>query len=59
MLSLEIPRMAGYILTQNRSMLLETNGNVAWLYHCPKFYLPLQLMDESDNRIPIMYKENI
>ena len=59
MLSLEIPHLAGYILTQNRSMFLETNGNVAWLYHCPKFYSPLQLMDECYNRIPIMYKENI
>ena len=27
MLSLESPRLAGYILTQNRSMFLETNGN--------------------------------
>ena len=59
MLSLESPRLAGYILTQNRSMFLETNGNVAWLYHCRKFYSPLQLMDQCYNRIPIMYKENI
>ena len=59
MLSLESPRLAGYILTKNRSMFLETNGNVAWLYHCPKFYSPLQLTDECYNRIPIMYKENI
>ena len=59
MLSLESPRLAGYILTQKRSMFLETNGNVAWLYHCPKFYSPLQLMDECYNRIPIMYKENV
>ena len=29
MLSLESPRLAGYILTQNRSMFLETNGKVA------------------------------
>ena len=59
MLSLESPHLAGYILTQNRSMFLETNGNVAWLYHCPKFYSPLQLIDECYNRIPIMYKENV
>ena len=59
MLSLESPRLAGYILTKNRSMFLETNGNVAWLYHCPKFFSPLQLMDECYNRITIMYKENI
>ena len=59
MLSLESPRLVGYILTQNRSMFLETNGNVAWLYHCPNFYSPLQLIDECHNRIPIMYKENV
>ena len=57
MLSLERPRLAGYILTQNHSMFLETKGIVAWLYHCPKFYSPLQLMNECYNRIPIMYKE--
>ena len=59
MLSIESPRLAGYILTQNRSMFLETNGNVAWLYHCPKFYSPLQLMNACYNRIPIMYREKI
>ena len=59
MLLLESPSLAGCILTQNRSMFIETNGIVAWLYHCPKFYSPLQLMDECYNRIPIMYKENV
>ena len=59
MLSIESPRLAGYILTRNRSMFSETNGNVAWLYHCPKFYSPLQLMDACNNRIPIMYREKI
>ena len=57
MLSLESPRVAGYNLTQNPFMFLETNGNVAWLYLCPKVFLPLQLMDQGYNRIPIMYKE--
>ena len=59
MLSIESPRLAGYSLTRNRSMFLETNGNVAWLYHCQKFYSPLQLMDACYNRIPIMYREKI
>ena len=56
MLSIESPRLAGYI---NRSMVLETNGNVAWLYHYPKFYSPLPLMDACYNRIPIIYREKI
>ena len=59
MLLIESPRLAGYILTRNRSMFLETNGNVAWLYHCPKFYSPLQLIDACYNRIPIMYREKV
>ena len=31
-------KLAGFLLTNNRSMFLETNGNVAWLYHYPKFF---------------------
>ena len=37
----------------------EIKGNVAWLYHCPNFYSPFQLMDACYNRIPIMYCEKI
>ena len=58
-LSLESSRLTGYILTQNGSMFFETNGNVARLYHCPKFYSPLQLMDRYYIHTTIMYKENI
>ena len=35
MLSMENPRLAGYMLTGNRSMFLSTDGSLAWLYHCP------------------------
>ena len=59
LISIESPRLAGYILTRNKSMFLETNGNVAWLFHCPKFDSPLQLMDACYNRIPIMYRKKI
>ena len=53
------PRMAGFLLTKNRSMFLETNDNVAWLYHCPQYFSPLQIMEECYNRIPIMYQNKI
>ena len=33
MLSLENPRLAGYMFTGNWSMFLETDGSLAWLYH--------------------------
>ena len=59
MLSLESPHLVDYMLTQKRSMLLETNGNVAWLYHFPNFNSPLQLMNQCYNRIPTMHKEKI
>ena len=35
-MALEITRLAGSLLTGNRSMFLDTDGSVAWLYHCPK-----------------------
>ena len=35
MLSLENPRLAGHMLTGNRSTFLATDGSSAWLYHCP------------------------
>ena len=53
------PRMAGFLLTNNRSMFLETNDNVSWLYHCPQYFSPLQIMDKCYNRIPIMYLNKI
>ena len=34
-LPLENLRLGGYMLTGNRSMFLETDGSLAWLYHCP------------------------
>ena len=54
------PRMAGFVLTNNRSMFLETNDNLAWLNHCPQYFSPLQIMDNKGyNRIPIMYLNKI
>ena len=53
------PRMAGFLLTNNRSMFLETNDNVAWLYHCPQYFSPLQIMDKCFKRIPIMYQNKV
>ena len=38
-------RFASFMLTGNRSMFLDTDGSVAWLYHCPKFLSPLRVLD--------------
>ena len=53
MLALENPQLAGYMLTGNRTMFLETDGNVAWLYHCPKVLPLLHKMNQSYDKIPI------
>ena len=56
MIALENPRWAGYMLTGNRSMFLETDGSVAWLYHCPKFHSPLHTMNRCYDKIPMLYR---
>ena len=53
------PKMAGFLLTNNRFMFPETNGNIAWLYHCPKFYSPLQEIDTCYDRTPVLYKNKV
>ena len=40
MLSLENPCLAGFMLTRNRSMFLETDGSLAWLHHCSLVHSP-------------------
>ena len=59
MLALENPRLAAYMLTGNRSMFLETDGSVAWLYHCPKVHSPLHTMNQCYDKIPILYRGQI
>ena len=56
MLAPENPRLAGYMLTGNRSMFLETDGSVAWLCHCPKVHSPLYTMNQCYDKIPILYR---
>ena len=59
MLSLENARLAGYLLTGNRSMFLETDGSLTWLYHCPLVHSPLHTMNQCYDRIPIPYEGQI
>ena len=59
MLSLVNPRLAGSMLPGNRSMFLETDGSLAWLYHCPLVHSPLHTMDQCYDRIPILYEGQI
>ena len=54
MLGIENTRLAGYTLTLNRFMFLDTDGNVARLFHCPKISLPRRVLDKCCDRIPIL-----
>ena len=59
MLYLENPGLAGYMLTGNLSMFLETDGSLAWLYHCPLVHSPFHSMNQRYDRIPILYEDQI
>ena len=59
MLSMENPRLAGYMLTGNRSMFLSTDGSLAWLYHCRLMRSPPHVMNQCYDEIPIFYKNAI
>ena len=54
MLALKNPRLAGYMLTGNRSMFLETYGSVAWLYPCPKVHWLLHTLNKCYDKNPIL-----
>ena len=59
MLAIQNTKFAGFMLTGNRSMFLDTDRNVAWLYHCPKFLSPLRVVDKRYDRIPILFERTI
>ena len=56
MLPHDNPRLAGYMLIGNRSMFLESDGRLAWLYQCPLVHSPLHIMNQCYDRIPILYE---
>ena len=47
------------MLTGNQSIFLDTDGSLAWLYHCPLVLSPLHTMNECYDRIPILYEGQI
>ena len=56
MLAMQNTRLASYMLTGNRSMFLDTDGSVAWLYICPKVLSPLRVLDKCYDLIPILFE---
>ena len=59
MLSPENPRLVRYMLNRNRSVFLETDGSLAWLYSCPQVRSPLHTLNQCYDKIPILYKRQI
>ena len=55
MLALQNIRLAGYMLTGNRSMFLDTDGAIGWLYHCPRKVSTLKACEKCFDRMPIYY----
>ena len=58
MLAMQNTGLAGYMLTGNRFMFLDTDGSVAWLYLCPKFLSPLRVLDKCDDQNLIFFERN-
>ena len=50
-------KLAGFLLTKDRSKFLEARGSSLYLYQCSKQISPLKLMEKCYDRIPISYKE--
>ena len=57
MLVVQNTRLAGYMLTGNRSMFLDTDGSIGWLYHFPKKLSSLKVLDRCFDRIPIVHED--
>ena len=58
-LMLSLKKFAGYMLIENRSTFLETDGSVAWLYCCPLVHSPLHTMNQCCHRIRILYEGHV
>ena len=53
----ESPHLAGFLLTENRSIFLYVERSTAWLYDCVHFLSPLYKADRCFDRIPIHFED--
>ena len=56
LLAMQNTRIASYMLTGKRSLFLDTDEIVAWLYHCPQLFSPLRVLHKRYDRIPILFE---
>ena len=59
MLTLKNHGLVGYMLTGNRSMFLETERSVAWLYSSPQVRSPIHTFNQFYDKLPILYHGQI
>ena len=57
MLAVQNKRLAGYMFTGNRSIFLETDGSIGWLYNCRKKLSPVKVLDRCFDRILVFYED--
>ena len=58
-MALEKTQLDGYLLSGNRSMFLDTDGIVDWLYHWPKVGSTLRVMEECYDETSISYEKRV
>ena len=58
-MSLQIPKLASYFLTGDRSKFLYVEAFTAWLYYFPQFTSPLYEADKCFDHIPTYYQDTV
>ena len=62
-LALALPKIpyAGYLISGNRSIFIDYEGNILWYYTCTKKVSPLYVFEDKKcyERIPIFYKNKV
>ena len=58
-MSVQIPQLAGFLLTGNRSNFLCVKGSISCLYDCPQILSPLYEADKCFDCIPMYYQDTV
>ena len=58
-MSVQNPRLAGFLLPGNRRNVLYVEGSTVWFHDCSHFLSPLYKADRCFDRIPIHFKDTL
>ena len=56
--SVKNPQLAGFLVTQN-SNFLHVKGSTAWLYDCPHHLSPSYIAEQSYDKFPVNFLDNV